>query len=67
MPTAKATTETDCERDLREKGWTLRTAAERLGVDHTHLHRVAKGTRESVSLLMKIKKLPRRPRPLPKL
>lgn len=42
------------------KGWTLRTAAARLGVNHAHLYRVLQGERHSASLVARVQKLPAR-------
>jgi hypothetical protein len=43
---------------LRAKGWTLRPAAEVLGVHWTHLHKVLTGERHSARLLAKLAYLP---------
>lgn len=56
----KVTGESQLEKDLREKGWSLRPAAERLGCHWSHLHRVLKGDRQSAKLVSRIHKLPRR-------
>jgi hypothetical protein len=47
-------------RILRERGHSYRTAAEVLGCNFTHLHRVCTGERPSRSLLRKIEELPAR-------
>lgn len=60
MPIPKANGESQLEKELREKGWSLRTAADRLGCHWSHLHRVIKGERESTRLANRIQKLPRR-------
>lgn len=60
MTIPKANGESQLEKQLRKKGWSLRTAADRLGCHWTHLHRVIKGERESASLAIRIKDLPRR-------
>lgn len=44
--------------DFTAKGWTLRTAAQHLGVHWTHLHKVMQGQRISRSLSAKIQSLP---------
>lgn len=48
---------------LRDKGWSLRTAAPLLGVHFTHLHYVLQGRRKSRRLLAAIEELPSRTLP----
>lgn len=43
---------------LRGRGYSVRRAAERLGVSRGHLHRVVTGERESASLVRRIELLP---------
>lgn len=51
--------------DFIAKGWTLRQAAKRLGVQFTHLHRVLAGDRHSASLLRRVQALPVNPHRTP--
>lgn len=48
---------------LKDRGWTYRTAAPRLGVCYTHLCRVLVGLRQSQSLLRRIDELPPKENP----
>lgn len=67
MPSLKANSPTQYEKELREKGWSLRTAAARLGCHFTHLQKVITGRRDSAALLARVNALPPRPRPFPRL
>jgi transcriptional regulator with XRE-family HTH domain len=42
---------------LRERGWSLRRAAEQLGVTHVHLSYVLQGRRESRRIMAAIERL----------
>lgn len=50
------------KRTLKERGWSYRRAAPRLGVTYQHLCLVLTGRRESSRLLEQIANLPEAPR-----
>lgn len=58
MSNRKSTTLPNHREQLRAKGWTLRPAAEVLGVHWTHLHKVLSGQRHSARLLARLADLP---------
>lgn len=45
---------------LYAKGWTIRQAARKLNVSYSHLAYVLRGERVSVSLIKKLRALPKR-------
>ncbi|QNB44834.1 transcriptional regulator [Akkermansia muciniphila] len=47
-------------QELKDKGWSYRTAAPELGVCYQHLASVLTGIRQSKALLDRISKLPKR-------
>lgn len=47
-------------RHLKDKGWSYRTAAPKLGVCYQHLASVLTGERKSHRLLIRIRELPER-------
>ncbi len=59
MPTSNSNPATSHHAEFRRKGWTYRSAANRLGVDVGHLYRVLTGERESRRLLSRVASLPR--------
>lgn len=58
MPISKSAALSAHPSILKEKGWTYRAAAERLGVDFGHLRRVLHGERQSNRLLKAVHALP---------
>jgi lambda repressor-like predicted transcriptional regulator len=60
MPISKSKSPADHLSILKDKGWSLRTAAPHLGVHFGHLHQVLQGRRESQRLLRAIQQLPAR-------
>lgn len=58
MTITKIITPARARRILRDRGYSYRTAAEVLGCNFTHLHRVCIGERPSRSLLQRIQDLP---------
>lgn len=46
------------QKEFKDKGWTVRSAAEVLGVSFSHLARVLADKRPSRSLVQRLEKLP---------
>lgn len=57
MPTKNSSARHTHRSLLREKGYSIRSAAKPLGVDFSHLSRVLSGERNSATLLRKIERL----------
>lgn len=60
MPSSKSAAPVSDLAALTAKGWSLRAAADRLGVHNTHLLRVLNGERTSEKLRARAAALPRR-------
>jgi lambda repressor-like predicted transcriptional regulator len=61
MPIPKKAPSQNHLAPLKQKGWSLRTAAARLAVTHSHLHRVLTGERQSRALMARVRSLPTLP------